>query len=146
MPCLVVQAEAVAVIAAVTSLGNVELVSLQRGALMPLQGTICVSLGTPCLCHGLHDPHRLTSIDNGQENQSSCAPCWVSKPFQKLLKGIICISQNFADDSGHVAWPNALHAASLSACWKVSHLRLPSCLGNSLVVRERQRPVLSADV
>ena len=41
-----VQAEAVAVIAAVTSLGNVELVSLQRGALMPLQGTICVSLGT----------------------------------------------------------------------------------------------------
>ncbi|KAK9863395.1 hypothetical protein WJX84_011255 [Apatococcus fuscideae] len=39
------EAEAVAVIAAVTSLGNVELVSLQRGALMPLQGTICVSLG-----------------------------------------------------------------------------------------------------
>lgn len=37
--------DAVAVIAAVTSAGNVELVTVQRGALMPLMGTVSVSLG-----------------------------------------------------------------------------------------------------
>ena len=38
--------DAVAVLAAVTSAGNVELITLQRGALTPLSSTISVSLGT----------------------------------------------------------------------------------------------------
>lgn len=39
--------DAVAVLAAVTSAGNVELITLQRGALTPLSSTISVSLGMP---------------------------------------------------------------------------------------------------
>ena len=39
--------DAVAVLAAVTSAGNVELITLQRGALTPLSSTISVSLGRP---------------------------------------------------------------------------------------------------
>ncbi|MCJ1303500.1 hypothetical protein MMC08_006310 [Hypocenomyce scalaris] len=39
--------DAVAVLAAVTSAGNVELITLQRGALTPLSSAISVSLGTP---------------------------------------------------------------------------------------------------
>ena len=39
--------DAVTVLAAVTSAGNVELITLQRGALTPLSSTISVSLGAP---------------------------------------------------------------------------------------------------
>ena len=38
----------VQVLAAVTSAGNVELITLQRGALMPLNSSISVSLGQAC--------------------------------------------------------------------------------------------------
>lgn len=37
--------DAVAVVAAVTAAGNLELVTLQRGAVCPLMGTVSVSLG-----------------------------------------------------------------------------------------------------
>ena len=38
--------DAVALLAAVTAAGNVEFVTLQRGAVCPLMGTVSVSLGT----------------------------------------------------------------------------------------------------
>ena len=43
--------DAVAVLAAVTSAGNVELITLQRGALTPLSSAISVSLGKPVSSH-----------------------------------------------------------------------------------------------
>lgn len=43
--------DAVAVLAAVTSAGNVELITLQRGALTPLSSAISVSLGMPVSAH-----------------------------------------------------------------------------------------------
>ncbi len=43
--------DAVAVLAAVTSAGNVELITLQRGALTPLSIAISVSLGMPVSAH-----------------------------------------------------------------------------------------------
>ena len=44
--------DAVAVVAAVTAAGNLELVTLQRGPLTPLSATISVSLGL-CACSGI---------------------------------------------------------------------------------------------
>ena len=40
--------DAVALLAAVTAAGNVEFVTLQRGAVCPLMGTVSVSLGKFC--------------------------------------------------------------------------------------------------
>lgn len=54
--------DAVAVLAAVTSAGNVELVTLQRGSLTPLSSTISVSLGVydTQACHSA--PPRLANV------------------------------------------------------------------------------------
>ena len=58
----------VQVLAAVTSAGNVELITLQRGALMPLNSSISVSLGeaycscfSPCALRRCRPSSRLHS-------------------------------------------------------------------------------------
>ena len=48
--------DAVAVLAAVTAAGNVEFVTLQRGSISPLMGTVSVSLGAPTTSLTLHHP------------------------------------------------------------------------------------------
>ena len=55
--------DAVAVLAAVTSAGNVELITLQRGALTPLSSAISVSLGMPVSAHlGLTATRSLSMV------------------------------------------------------------------------------------
>lgn len=75
--------DAVALLAAVTAAGNVEFVTLQRGSVCPLMGTVSVSLGEGSHAITLGDCAAWLYVD-------SDATLWVFAPMLQLVCPYLC--------------------------------------------------------
>ena len=106
----------VQVLAAVTSAGNVELITLQRGALMPLNSSISVSLGQACCrrdspcalrwCRPLRSQTTTTSLQRSKGVALRLPKAWKSeallqhKSCCRRLPGIVQLCQHEGYDTG----------------------------------------------